>query len=335
MAQTDQGLQPARVVIVVRRRKAGLEEFLTSSNVAHLPDDPRRALLGLHAQRSRRISGHGQGRLQPSQPFAQAAGLVPEAAPERRGKPQHRLVPVGLLCPGQRRPDVRLLRSESAEPCRLVRSPQLGLGPLRKGHEVREVAVPQPDLVRLQQLIPRELADGFQHPEPRLAIRIWGDRQDVLFDQVVKAGEHVGSAVWIGRIDRDRLRGDERESAGEHTQRGEDALVGLAQQVEAPPDRGAERALPDRCVHRSFRKDRQSPIQASEKGGRCEEPGAGRGQLDRQRQAVQAGADTGDRDGVVAGEREGRVDRPGPLDEQLHCLDLSEIVERSELHGVR
>src|SRR6266511_5069962 len=43
MAQADQGLEPARVVIVVRRRKAGLEEFLTSINVAHLPDDPRRA----------------------------------------------------------------------------------------------------------------------------------------------------------------------------------------------------------------------------------------------------------------------------------------------------
>src|SRR6266545_6354225 len=82
MAQTDQGLDPARVVIVVCRRKAGLEQFLTSINIAHLPDDPRRTLLGLHAQRRRRISGHGQGRFEPSQPFTQAAGVMPEATLE-------------------------------------------------------------------------------------------------------------------------------------------------------------------------------------------------------------------------------------------------------------
>ena len=45
---------------------------------------------------------------------------------------------------------------------------------------------------------------------------------------------------------------------------------------------------------------------------------ARRGELDRQRNAVDRDADAGDGGGVVVGEIDAGIDRPGALEEQLH-----------------
>jgi hypothetical protein len=95
------------VVIVVRRRQAGLEQLLASVAIAQLPDDPRRTLWGFTRSTAGASGATARAASSHRNPLAQAAGVVPEATLERRGKAEHRLVAVGFPRPGERRPDVR------------------------------------------------------------------------------------------------------------------------------------------------------------------------------------------------------------------------------------
>ena len=67
-------------------------------------------------------------------------------------------------------------------------------------------------------------------------------------------------------------------------------------------------------------------------GGEDLDPG--RGQLDGQREPVEAGADLGDGGRVVVGHRKPGLDGRGSLDEQGHGLELRQPLDRGEMLGV-
>jgi hypothetical protein len=85
-----------------------------------------------------------------------------------------------------------------------------------------------------------------------------------------------------------------------------------------PGDRGADRLLPRGQIARPTDEQGQRAVEPGQHRGRREDLDAGGGELDRERQAVQPAADLGDRRGVVAVDREVRLDPPCPLDEERH-----------------
>ena len=64
-----------------------------------------------------------------------------------------------------------------------------------------------------------------------------------------------------------------------------------------------------------------------------QDPRPDRGQLDRQRQAIEPAAQVGDSPPVGLGQLEGAGRRPGAFDEERHSLVLAQPVQR--LGGVR
>ena len=72
-------------------------------------------------------------------------------------------------------------------------------------------------------------------------------------------------------------------------------------------------------------------FEPGEQRGGCEHPGAGRGELDRQRQPVEAPADLRHRGRVRVVQREVVAHRPGPVDEEPHRGQRRELVERRPL----
>ncbi len=64
---------------------------------------------------------------------------------------------------------------------------------------------------------------------------------------------------------------------------------------------------------------------------RREQPDEGRGQFDRQREAVEAMADLGHGGGIGAGHREVGLHGLRPLDKEAHGLVLAQLLERRQL----
>ena len=114
----------------------------------------------------------------------------------------------------------------------------------------------------------------------------------------------------------DGLGGVEREAAGEDAELGEQPLRRRVEQVVAPVDRAAQRLLAARDVARAGAEEVEPAREAVEDRGGGEDLAAGGGELDRQRQAVEARADLLDQPLVVLAEREPRVDGAGAALEQ-------------------
>jgi hypothetical protein len=102
----------------------------------------------------------------------------------------------------------------------------------------------------------------------------------------------------------------QRKPADKHSQAAKQALLVFAQQVVAPVDRAANGLLAGRQVARAAGEERQRVCQAGQQRLGREQLDACRGQLDRQRQAVQPLADLGDRWRVCVRQREIRFGRP-------------------------
>ena len=117
------------------------------------------------------------------------------------------------------------------------------------------------------------------------------------------------------------------EAADARAERPERRLLGRGEQVVAPGERRLHRLLPGRPAPRAAG---QQPEGVSEPGGDLVdlEHAQPRGrELDRQRDAVQPGADLRHRRRVRRGQRELRVDRPGALDEEAHGRRAGQHVE--------
>ena len=102
----------------------------------------------------------------------------------------------------------------------------------------------------------------------------------------------------------------------------------------APVDRAAQRLLPPRQVAGPSLEQLQAVRQAAQHGLGREDPRLGGGQLQGQREPVEARAQLGHRGGVLGREREGGMDGLGPLDEQRDRRALGEGLGRRELRGI-
>ncbi len=140
-----------------------------------------------------------------------------------------------------------------------------------------------------------ELADRVEHLEP-----LAGAHHERAVHQRLQRVEHVAGHL---------LGGLQRPAAGEHRQVRERAPLALVQQVVAPLDRRPQRALALGRVARAAGQQVEPAAEALEDRRRGEQPRAGGGELDGERQAVEPPADLGDRG--IAG-----VDVAGPADEQ-------------------
>ena len=109
--------------------------------------------------------------------------------------------------------------------------------------------------------------------------------------------------------------------------REERLLVG-AEQVVAPVDRRAERLLARGQVARAAGEEVEALLEPGEQRLRGEQLGARGGELDREREAVEADADLGDRGRVRVRHGEVGLDGAGALDEERDRLVLRERRDR-------
>ena len=226
--------------------------------------------------------------------------------------------------PVEDRPDVVVLELEAVEPAPLVGAGQLGGRPL----DERDVPVAMACLDRAR---PRRRASSRSAANSRIvsSSRKRGSPS---------ATSSTLSRLWstsaispsrmsppeLGRRAADRLGGLEVAAAGEDRQPIEQPPAAVVEQVVAPGDRAAQRLLAGRQVARAGGQDVELLLEPGEdRLGRQELDPRG-GELDRERHAVQAGADRGDRRGVLVGDREAGPDRDGPLDEQPDGRVLAE-----------
>ena len=207
-----------------------------------------------------------------------------------------------------------MLALEPLEPAALV-----GAGQLRRrrpGEVEVGPGVTSSELVGLaafSQPLEGEGTDRVRHREPDLAVRL-GSPDQALVGQVGDPVEDVAPEL-LGRS-ADQLGRLQVAAAAEAGQALEQVPARLVEQVVAPGDRAAQGALPLGHVARPGGEQLELALQPGEDRVGRQKPDAGRRQLDRQRHAVEAGADPGHCHGVGPIEAEARASRHRPLDEQ-------------------
>jgi len=151
---------------------------------------------------------------------------------------------------------------------------------------------------------------------------------------VVQRGHHVGcvETKLIGLAHRfDRL---DRRSTREDGQAPEHRLLTVVEQLVAPVDRPTQGPLPFRDVPAAGEK-REAPVEPGKDVSRLEQPNPRRRELDRQRQAVEPGADLGDRRRVLQRQVESRTDCPSALDEERDRIDRPQLVKADVTRAAR
>ena len=123
------------------------------------------------------------------------------------------------------------------------------------------------------------LADGLEHP-----VALVGEAQEALLDERLQ-----GVEVGFGHL----LGGLERAAAGEDGEAGEEPLLLGGEQVVAPLDGGAERLLAGVGVAAALQEVEALGEALEDLGGR-ERLRARGGELDRERERVEAHAELGD-----------------------------------------
>ena len=163
------------------------------------------------------------------------------------------------------------------------------------------------------------LADRLEHREARLAVGVVGRDGEAAPYQGVERVE-VAAADGLDRL--------EPRAAREHGEAGEEVLLLGLEQLVAPVDRGPQRLLACRSVGGAADEEGEPLVEALEDGLRRQQPDAGGCQLDRERQAVESGADRGDDLRRLGVDREARLDGAGPGLEQLRRVARRERLER-------
>ena len=172
-------------------------------------------------------------------------------------------------------------------------------------------------LAGLDEPLGGEQPDGLQQPVPQGRRGGLGHHQALVHQRPEQAGDiqHVqvsGPAHRLGGI--------QAEAAGEHRQARQQQLLGAGQQRIRPVDGGPQRLL---AFQRGAAAPRQQPEPLIQAGGQLTErhrPQAGRGQLDRQRHAVQPPADRHHHRAGLLVHGQGDAAGPGPVREQRHRI---------------
>ena len=163
----------------------------------------------------------------------------------------------------------------------------------------------------LAQALARELVDRFQHAVALAAVR--SDHQRL----ARQLGEQVGDAIPVEVLaGTDRRGGLRRASSCEHRQSREKRSLVDGQQLVAPVDQRVERLLPRQCGAASAGEQAKAVVQAREHPLERHGPDAGRGELDRERDAIEAGAESACDRMRRIGEREVGLFEPRTVDEE-------------------
>ena len=218
-----------------------------------------------------------------------------------------------------------MVELEPVEPLLPVRAEQLGSGSLRQRLIGRRVTVfGRLGVAALLQPVGGVLADHLQHEQARF-FEIGHPPQQALIGELVEAREHIDAEILRAAHSLDLF---ETRAACEHRESLEQSLQRFIQQVVAPGDRARERLLPSRQVARTNSEHLQACLEPAEQRLRCKKLDPRRGQLDGQRQPVDAFADAGDGRRVLVGGLEVRLHRHRTLDEELDRLILRQRRQR-------
>ena len=286
---------------------------------------------GSRANRCGDGGARSAGPLQPRNPLRAEPADEPEPA-QTGGEADHGLLVTLLVEPGERGADVVALGRESLEQLGLGRLEELGAQRLGERHEVLGVATSRGvDLARGRELLETELPDRLQHAEARVRAGCRHGPHQALVGEGGDPGEDVERAV----VTDDRLRRLERPTAAEDGQPPKEGRLVPLQQVVAPGDGVAQGALPRRGVAWSTGEDGQAAFQPFQQGVRRQESDARRGELDGQRQPIEALADGGDGRRVVLGQREVGHDGPCSLHEEVDRRHAGELGQRQNRFGRR
>ena len=156
------------------------------------------------------------------------------------------------------------------------------------------------------------LPDSFQQLEAWCSLMRGDDPQQALVDEALQPFQDVevaGRRCCGGNL----LCRREGEAAGEDGQRAEKRPLLGGQEVVAPGDGLAQRPLPLRQIPRAACQQLQPPLQPGKERVRAEEPHPCRGQLDGERQSIQAMTDLGHRRGGRVVDRKVRAAPPAPV----------------------
>ena len=179
-------------------------------------------------------------------------------------------------------------------------------------------------LTGVVQVLLRVLPDGLQQPVPRLAAGRVGLHEGACHqarEQLEDVGPVDDAAGGHG------FGGIEREAPGEHAQPVEHPSLGLVEQVVRPVDRGAERLVALGRAALAAREQAEALVEALGELGRREHRDPCRGELDRERHAVESSAHLRDRGGVALVDREAGPHRLRPLDEEPHRVARRDLVD--------
>ena len=283
-----------------------------------------------HAGRHSRGS-EGQQPVQPPAAFGETAPDDPAGA-DRGADPQARLR-VGLAqAPGERGEHVGRVDVVAAEDIDAGRpagrdpgQPDGHIALRRAQHVVAERVLKAGRLAGLSQGRGRELPERVEHPVARVPehrplghhqrlIHQRGDQRQNVPDRDALIGAHR-----LGHLQR---------PAREDRQPPEQGLLRGREQVITPLQGGAQGALARRSGPVA---GRQQPEPVAQPGAdllRRQDPDPGRGQLDRQRQAVERPADRGDGGRVLRTDGKSRARRGAPVREQADGLVTERVPGR-------
>ena len=117
--------------------------------------------------------------------------------------------------------------------------------------------------------------------------------------------------------------------------RGQHVPLRIVEQPDAPFDGRAQRALALGQVDRARTQRVEAASQPGEQRSWFQQSGAGGGQLDGERQTIEAPADLHDGERVVVGQREAVAHGLGSIDEQLHGRQRAELLDRRAIRERR
>ena len=169
-----------------------------------------------------------------------------------------------------------------------------------------------------------------------------------IVSSIVKRGSPSGCSSWRSRLLSTSVASPVRTPSAPQTASAassvqppaktarprEELPVLRAEQVVAPVDRRAERLLARRLVARPAGEQLEAPLEPGEQRLRREQLRARGRELDRERQAVEADADLGDRGRVRGRHGEVGLDRLRALDEERDRVVLRELLELRQVRRV-
>ena len=243
---------------------------------------------------------------------------------ERRRHPDRR-PRFGLEAPFEGGAEIVELGVEAVEPVDHRRAAHRFLRLDREGRVHGEVAIRQGGrLAGRDELLARVLADRLEHPvSHRVAIH----EHERAVDEAGQAILEIERIHPVGVVADDPGRHRDRPAPAEHRQAPEQAAILVGEEVPAPVDQRVERLLARDS--RPTTPGQQAEPVAQPHGDVVRRHGrdARRGELDRQRDAVESLADLHDRGHVGIAKRERRIGRRGPLGEQPDGLRRGRAVD--------